>query len=550
MEDSGIPCGDTAQAGSERTTDTVLHALRRAVEAVPDETFLDFDGDTYTFAESDRLSTRLAHELVRQGVGPGDTVATILDNSMDQIVSWLAINKAGGVWVPLNTAFRGEFLRHQMHDSLARIVIADSAYVGNVAQISHELPHLKLVLRRGNPPEGGDPQSAVEVAPLDAYRGTDDTPLPVTAKPGDLSMLIYTSGTTGPSKGCMISHNFICNQARQSNQCVPPEPGDVMYTPLPLFHSAAVDVTLSGLLAQTRVAIAQRFSVTTFWSEIERSGATNARLLASIFPLIAQAPDSPEMKRCVGQLRAVVGAPFPPDLRKVWQERFGVRFTSAQHYGLTEGVRLAMSRMSDGPMPEDCCGRIASDSYDVVVLDDGDNVLPDGEIGEIAFRPRKPHIMFSGYWNRPESTQAAWRNLWMHTGDYGRIEDGYLFFVDRKKDYLRSRGENISSFEVERAFRAHPAISDVAAHAAEAGTSEDCLKITAVLRDGHSLTPEELCTWALDHVPHFAVPRYIEFRSELPRTPTNKIQKFQLRKEGRTAATWDREQAGIRVRRR
>lgn len=176
MREFGSSGGETAQAGGDRAADTVLHALRRAVEAVPDEIFLDFDGDTFTFAETDRLSTRLAHELVRLGVGPGGTVATILDNSMDQIVSWLAINKAGGVWVPLNTAYRGEFLRHQLHDSLTSIVIADRAYVGNVAQVSHDLTHLKLILRRGSPPEAGDPQSAAEVAPLDAYRGTDDTP--------------------------------------------------------------------------------------------------------------------------------------------------------------------------------------------------------------------------------------------------------------------------------------------------------------------------------------------------------------------------------------
>jgi crotonobetaine/carnitine-CoA ligase len=347
----------------------------------------------------------------------------------------------------------------------------------------------------------------------------------------------------------MISHNFICNQARQSNQSVPPRPGDVMFTPLPLFHAAAVDTVLSAMLAQVRVAVVERFSLAGFWAEIERSGATNARLMASILPLVAHAPDSPEMRRCFGQLRAVVGAPFPARLRQVWQDRFGVEFTSGHNYGLSEGVRLSMERYGDAPMPEDCVGRIAEDSYHVVILSEDGNIRPEGELGEIAFRPLKPHVMFAGYWRRPEATLDAWRNLWMHTGDYGRIENGCLFFVDRKKDYLRSRGENISSFEVEGAFAAHPAISEVAAHAAEGGVTEDCLKITAVLRDGASLTEEELCLWALDHVPHFAVPRYIEFRDDLPRTPTNKVQKFRLREEGVTERTWDREAAGIQVRR-
>ncbi|MFF2847661.1 AMP-binding protein [Streptomyces sp. NPDC058001] len=534
----------------ECRTDTALHALARAVEAAPDQVFLDFSGDLYTHAETDRLATRFAHELIRLGLRPGQTVATVLDNCMDQIVSWLAVNKAGGIWVPLNTAFRGEFLRHPLGDSLAMMVIADTKYVNEVARVTADLPDLRLLLRRGPAPEDGKVPASVPVEPLDEYRGNDDTPIAITARPGDLSMLIYTSGTTGVSKGCMISYNFILNQGRQSNQAVPPLPSDVMYTPLPLFHAAALDVVLSGLLSLTRVAISVRFSVSGFWAEIERSGATNARLMASIFPLVANAPDSAEMERCRGQLRAVVGAPFPPALRRIWKERFGVQFADGHNYGLSEGVRLAMSRFGDETMPEACCGRIVVEDYEVVVLDDEDQVLPDGQMGEIAFRPRKPHIMFQGYWRRPEATDQVWRNLWMHTGDYGRIENGYLFFVDRKKDYLRSRGENISSFEVERAFLAHPALSEVAAHAADDGITEDCLKITAVLRTGHTLTEEELCLWALDHVPHFAVPRYIEFRTELPRTPTNKVQKFQLREEGRTPTTWDREAAGVQVRRR
>jgi len=534
----------------ERGTDTVLDALARAVAAAPGNVFLDFEGDTYTYAETDRLATRFAHKLLCLGVQPGQTVATVLDNNVDQVVSWLAINKAGAIWVPLNTAYRGEFLRHQIDDSLASLVICDTRYLANVTAISADLPHLKLVLRRGAALEGGDPECVARIEPLDAHRGQSETPIPATARPGDLSMLLYTSGTTGASKGCMISHNFICNQARQSNQSVPPRPDDVMFTPLPLFHAAAVDTVLSAMLAHVRVAVAERFSVGGFWAEIERSGATNARLMASILPFVANAPDSPEMRRCFGQLRAVIGAPFPAPLRQVWQDRFGVEFTSGHNYGLSEGVRLSMERIGDAPMPEDCNGRIAEDSYEVVILGEDDTILPEGELGEIAFRPRKPHIMFAGYWRRPQETLDVWRNLWMHTGDYGRIENGCLFFVDRKKDYLRSRGENISSFEVERAFAAHPAISEVAAHAAEGGVTEDCLKITAVLREGASLTEEELCLWALSQVPHFAVPRYIEFREELPRTPTNKVQKFRLRQEGVTVRTWDREAAGIQVRRR
>ena len=234
----------------------------------------------------------------------------------------------------------------------------------------------------------------------------------------------------------------------------------------------------------------------------------------------------------------------------VWRERFGVEYLNSFAYGQSEGVRLSMSRFGEPDPPETSCGPIAQESFEVVILDEEDHILPDGQVGEIAFRPRRPHVMFGGYWRRPDDTAAAWRNLWMHTGDLGKIEEGYLFFVDRKKDYLRSRGENISSFEVERAFLRHPEVAQVAAHPISAGVAEDCLKVTAVLAAGSALTEEALCRWALDHVPYFAVPRYIEFRDELATTPTGKIMKFRLREEGLTTSTWDREAAGIVVRRR
>jgi crotonobetaine/carnitine-CoA ligase len=283
---------------------------------------------------------------------------------------------------------------------------------------------------------------------------------------------------------------------------------------------------------------------------MERSGASNIRVMAAILPLLANAPDNDAMLRCRGQLRAVTGVPISPEVRRIWHERFGVEYLNSFAYGQSEGVRLSMSRMGEPLPPDDSAGPLASENYEVVILDEGDQILPDGELGEIAFRPRKPHVMFEGYWRRPEETLKVWRNMWMHTGDLGRIEDGCLFFVDRKKDYLRSRGENISSFEVERAFMRHPDVAETAVHSISTGIAEDCLKLTAVLAPQAALTEEELCLWALDHVPYFAVPQYIEFREELVKTPTGKVMKFQLREEGKTQSTWDREAAGIVVRRR
>ncbi len=238
--------------------------------------------------------------------------------------------------------------------------------------------------------------------------------------------------------------------------------------------------------------------------------------MGSIFPLLAYAPDSPEATRCRGQLRAVTGVPVAQEVRDIWIKRFGVEHINSFGYGLTEGSRLALHRYR-GPEhlpPLNSCGELASDRYEVVVLDENDRPLTDGEVGEIAFRPRRPNVMFDGYWKRPEETVRAQRNLWMHSGDLGRIENGILFFVDRQKDYLRNRGENISSFEIERAFLAHPDLAEVAVHEVGTGIAEDRMKVTAIRVEGSTLTEEELLRWALDRVPYFAVPRYIEFRDD------------------------------------
>lgn len=528
---------------------TVPGLLRRAVDAVPDEPFLDFEGRTHSFREIDARSSRFAHALVDLGVTGGVTVASMLETSVESIVTWIGVNKAGGVWVPLNTAYRGEFLRHQLAESAAEVMVCDAAYLDAVLAVAPQLPGLRVVLCHG---EFSAPSSAgaVSVLPL-AEHGGDRELEGWDVTPTDLSLLIFTSGTTGPSKGCMVSQNYMCSQGLQCNEAVPPEPGEVMYTCLPLFHVSALSQIIAALAVTTRIAISPRFSVSRFWAEIERSGARNALVMGSIFPLLAYADETPEMIRCRGQLRAVTGVPVTAEVREIWRTRFGVEHINSFGYGLTEGARLALHRYRgpDHLPPLDSCGELASDRFDVVVLDELDRPLADGEVGEIAFRPRQPHVMFEGYWNRPEDTARVQRNLWMHTGDLGRIESGVLYFVDRKKDYLRNRGENISSYEIERAFLQHPDLAEVAVHEVGAGVAEDRMKVTAVRVDGSTLTEEELCRWAIEHVPYFAVPRYIEFRSDLPRTATSKVQKFQLRQEGATSQTWDREAAGIAVRR-
>jgi crotonobetaine/carnitine-CoA ligase len=252
------------------------------------------------------------------------------------------------------------------------------------------------------------------------------------------------------------------------------------------------------------------------------------------------------MARCLGRIRIVHGAPFPPELQEVWRTRFGVQQVGGNTYGLTECFPLTTLEMGTAA-PPGSSGKANSAHFDVRLFDDHDREVPVGEVGEVVCRPRRPGVMFDGYWRRPEAFATATRHLWFHTGDLGRFDaDGFFHFVDRKKDYLRRRGENISSQEVESVVLAHPALSEVAVHAVASEVTEDDLKVTAVrVPDGGELTEAALFEWLKDRLPYFALPRYIEFRDALPVSPLGRVHKYQLRAEGRTAATWDRESAGV-----
>lgn len=303
--------------------DTVIDALDRAVAKHPERILLDIGGEFFSYGDVDRLSTRLANALAKLGVSQGQTVVTMLDNNADAIVSWLAVNKLRAISVPINTALRGEFLRHQIVDAGAKLVICEADYLDRIRALIGDLPSVKTVLCRGAV-DGSTHSPGVRIAPLDEFRGTDDAPLPDKPQPSDLACLIYTAGTTGPSKGCMLSYNFMCNLARLQLRAGPAAESDITITPLPLFHMNAVCVgVLSNILVGARVAILPRFSVSNFWPEVRRSGATIASILGGMGALLAQAPDSDAMKHCFGQIHTVRGNPFTESTKQIWRERFG-----------------------------------------------------------------------------------------------------------------------------------------------------------------------------------------------------------------------------------
>ncbi len=525
--------------------DTVIDALDRAVADQPERILLDFSGDLFSYSDVDTLSNRMAHALEDLGLQRGETLVSMLDNNVDAVVSWLAVNKLSAVSVPINTALRGAFLAHQINDADCKILICEADYVERVAAIADGLPNLELVLVRGELVE--QPVCSKRVLALDEYRGINDEGFVSKPNPSDLACIIYTSGTTGPSKGCMLSYNFMCSLARLQLRAGPATKDDITITPLPLFHMNALCVgIISNILVGARVAIVPRFSVSKFWPEVERSGATIASILGSMGWLLAQAPDNDAMLDCMGQIHTVRGNPFTEEAKRIWRDRFGAGQVGGNGYGLTEACVITSLAGGEYAAPGSSGKRIPE--YDVRIVDDLDRELPANTPGEVVVRPLHPDIMFMGYWRRPEETLKLMRNMWFHTGDIGKFdEDGFFYFIDRKKDYLRRRGENISSFEMEAAFSDHPDIAEVAVHAVPSDKGEDDVKITAILRDGTTLTEEALFHWSLDVVPYYALPRYIEFRSNLPKNPQGRVLKYLLRDEGKTDVTWDLEESGIQV---
>ncbi len=529
---------------------TVNAALAQRLATDPDGPYLDFEGTGWTARDIADAADRLAACLVDAGVGRGDRVATLLTNGPEQVITFFAATRIGAIQVPVNTAYKGEFLRHVLTDSGARLVVVQQDLAERVAQVAEECPVLSHAIVVGDPAAVGTTLDRVGWDQAQQYGAGMVGTLPeIEVGPAEIACFIYTAGTTGPSKGCMLPHRYVVALGRQIARAWGRRADDVVLTPLPLFHFNAIAVCVVGtLLVGGRAAIVGKFSVSRFWPEVRRTGATMLSMLGSLAILVANAEeDHPD--QAGHRLRLCVAAPMPPDTDRIWRERFGCATYSAG-YGLTE-ASLISALAAGEPNRPGAAGKPNTEEFEVRIVDDADEPVPTGTIGEIVCRPTGPDLMFAGYWNRPEATVEVTRNLWFHTGDLGRVdEEGFLYFVDRKKDYLRRRGENISSFEMERTVIAHVAIADVAVHAVPSPQGEDEVKVTAVLVDGAQLSEEELCRWTAERVPYFAIPRYVEFRPDLPRNPVGRVLKYELRDDGVTPTTWDREAAGVTFERR
>ena len=549
---------------------TIPSLLERRLESDPDSEYLDVCGTAFSAAQVNDAACRIANGLTALGVGAGERVATLVENSPEAMLAWWGVVRGGRVAVPINTAYKGNYLRHQLHDAGSSVLIVQRSLADRAAAVIDHLPDLRHVIVIDDADDADDADAAAAATSADVTTldnntvdshswsellASDATTPDVDIKPSDIGTFVYTGGTTGPSKGCMLSHNYHEAASRQIGLCWQRTAEDVLWTPLPLFHyNALVTAVLGALVFGGRSAIYRRFSVSNFWPEMNRTGATVTSTLGTMAYLLAHDVDRPEMPRSGApeantSLRLLGAAPMPVEIDAIFNERFGVA-TFSGAYGVTEASLISWSPPGLANKAN-AAGVINDEYFDVRIFDDDDDELPRGTDGEIVIRPKRPHVMFEGYWGRPDATVGTSRNWWYHTGDIGRIDDeGYLSFVDRKADYLRRRGENISSFEVESILMSHGALADVVVHAVPSDLTEDDLKITAIRVEGATVTEEELFRWSIDQLPYFALPRYIEFRSELPRSPVGRVLKRELRDEGVTPSTWDADASGIVVEKR
>jgi crotonobetaine/carnitine-CoA ligase len=509
-----------------------------------DKVFLLFGDRRVTYRELNETVNRVANSLLQTGVQKGDRVCLMLPNCPEFLYTWFALGKIGAIEVPINTAYRGDFLSYIINNSEAKALVIDEQFVDRLKFVQEGLRTVEkvIVLRREGALPGDLIFPVMDFAGL--YRGAPTDPgVPVSNK--DVLAFIYTSGTTGPSKGVMCQHNYFIVMAEDNLEARDAREDDVFYTCLPLFHANAQALTVAPVLVGgLTLALGERFSASTFWEELRRYGATQFNAIGAMLAILWKQPETPGERQ--HRVRLCFGAPIPPHVLEHGPRRWGIQYF-LEGFGLTESGIIAYAPL-DAPRAGSF-GK-ALPYYDVRIVDDDGEEVPPGVVGEIVSRPLRPYTMMLGYYKMPEKTLEAFENLWFHTGDYGkREEDGYLYFIDRKKDALRRRGENISSFEVERIVNGHPQVAESAAVGIPSELGEDDVKICVVLKPGGTLTPEELLRWCEERMPYFMVPRYVEFMESLPKTPTERVEKYKLRQAGVTSATWDREKAGYKLKR-
>jgi crotonobetaine/carnitine-CoA ligase len=511
--------------------------LATQADRMGDEIAFSYPSGHQTYGEVTELAARFANGLLGLGVAPGDRVATMLDATSDYITAWFGIAWAGAVDVPINTALKGELLRHVLQSSGARVLVVDERFVSRLHRLTvPELRHVIVV----NSPTAEPPSTVVAHAFADVL--TADPVGPVDRDESDLLYIMFTSGTTGPSKGAMLTNRGAMWNVRSWIDILDLTERDVGYSIFPLFHVTARSAVISSALwAGGRVVLRETFSRSDFFKTAREERATFFGYMGAVIHLLYS--QDPQPDDADNDLRIAFGAAAPPAIVPAFEKRFGLRLCEV--YGSTE---LGPASALTPDVPERGTMGPPRSHVQVEIHDEKDDPVPPGVNGEIVVRPAVRDGIFAGYWGQPEATLHAFRNLWFHTGDGGRItEQGNIVFTDRIKDSIRRRGENISSFEVERAVQDHPAVQECAAYAVPSELTEDEVMLAVVTRPDREVDADELLRHCIDVLPRFAVPRYLRFVEELPKTPSQRIKKYLLRAEGITSDTVDRVATGLVV---
>ncbi|MEH2624596.1 crotonobetaine/carnitine-CoA ligase [Bradyrhizobium sp. AZCC 1719] len=512
--------------------------LTRQAAQYRDRTLFVFGETRWSYAETVSIAAASAARLMQAGIRAGDRVALMCSNRPEFLEIYLGCAWMGAVTVPINTALRGIQLSHILRNSTPTLLVIESCFMPAIDTLEEDVSSPEIVWTIGQATAA--PLAPGSISPLPAL-GDGAPPAPV--QPGDTVAILYTSGTTGPSKG------VCCPQAQMfwwgiySARALDIREGDILFTTLPLFHTNALNAFYQALLNGCTYVLEPKFSASGFWAAARRHQATVGYLLGAMaVMLLAQPPSANDTAHFV---RVALGGGVPGQFHGPFLERFGVPLLDG--YGSTE-----TNFVFAGTIPSDRPGTMGYlvEGVEACIVNSEDEPLPDGEAGELVLRACEPLAFATGYFAMPDKTAEAWRNRWFHTGDrVVRDADGHYRFVDRMKDSIRRRGENVSSWEVEQVLLRHQAIAACAIYPLPSELGEDEVAAAVQLEPGQALDPVEIISHCEGKMAYFAIPRFIRIVTEMPLTENGKIRKVALREAGKTPDTWDRDTAGYKLRR-